>query len=110
MSENVNSLFGQAVESRRESLQMNKSVVAKQMGLRSDMLGRLERGERRWTAEYMKKVAVALDTSVGDLLGETPKTLDPFDEALIAVRKSSGERAAIVLLLDRLEEKSARIE
>lgn len=105
MSVDVNLAFGAAVAARRGALGMTKGELAEAMGIRGDMVGRLERGERKWTAVYMTMAAAGLATTVGALLGEQQTALDPFDAALVSVRNAVGERAAIALLLDRMEGK-----
>lgn len=105
MSVDVNLAFGAAVAARRDALGLSKGDLADAMGIRGDMVGRLERGERKWTAVYMTTAAAGLATTVGALLGEQQTALDPFDAALVSVRNAVGERAAIALLLDRMEGK-----
>lgn len=97
-----NLAFGIAVQQAREALGMNRGEFGAAMGVRGDMMGKLERGERRWTIAHMKNAADALGTSISVLLGEQGSTLSPLESAVVAVMRSSGERAAIGVLLDSL--------
>jgi transcriptional regulator with XRE-family HTH domain len=57
---------------RREALRVSQERVAREAEISSQTVGRIERGESEPKIETLRKIARALDTTVGYLVGETP--------------------------------------
>lgn len=55
---------------------MTLAELAERVGTNANMIGYLESGERGLTAKWLRKLAVALDTTPGLLLDHDPNTLD----------------------------------
>ena len=60
--------FGSAVRRRREALELSQERLAEVSELHRTYIGGIERGERNAGLVNITRLAVALDTSVADLL------------------------------------------
>ncbi len=63
--------FGKKLRECRENKGLSQNVLAKQLGVHHSIIGRYERDEVKPTIDVVKKLASALGTTVGYLLGET---------------------------------------
>ena len=63
--------FGKKLKECREAKGLSQAKFAKEVGLHHSIIGRYEREEAKPTIDVVKRMAVALDTTVGYLLSET---------------------------------------
>ncbi len=63
--------FGKKLRECREEKGFSQSKLAKEVSLHHSIIGRYEREEAKPTIDVVKRMAIALDTTVGYLLGET---------------------------------------
>lgn len=63
--------FGKKLRECRENKSLSQSEVAKLLGTNHSIIGKYERDEVKPTIDVVKKLADALDTTVGYLLGES---------------------------------------
>lgn len=63
--------FGKKLRDVRESKNLSQNDVAKVLNTNHSIIGKYERDEVKPTIDAVKKLADALDTTVGYLLGET---------------------------------------
>lgn len=66
--------FGTAVRHRRDVLRLSQMEVAAKLGMSDANYGNIERGKQSPSLEQVEKIAEALDTTVGELLGITNTT------------------------------------
>ena len=59
--------IGGAIRARRSELGLSQEELAGRAGVHRTYLGSIERGERNPAIENLRKIAVALDTTVADL-------------------------------------------
>lgn len=64
------SVFGKKLRECRDAKNLSQSKLAKEIGLHHSIIGRYEREEAKPTIDVVIKMAKALDTTVGYLLGE----------------------------------------
>jgi len=62
--------MGHRIKKRRESLKMPSSDLAKAIGVTSSLISQIERGKAYPSILTLKKIADALNTTVGELIGE----------------------------------------
>lgn len=62
--------MGERIKKRRESLNMNTSDLANAIGVSSSLISQIERTKAYPSILTLKKIAVALQTTVGELIGE----------------------------------------
>ena len=58
------------LKTQREALKLSQSKLANEIGLHQSIIGRYERNEAKPTIDVVSKMAIALNTTVGYLLGE----------------------------------------
>ncbi len=63
--------FGKKLRECREGKSLSQSQLAKMLNTNHSIIGKYERDEVKPTIDVVKKLADALDTNVGYLLGET---------------------------------------
>ena len=64
------SSFGKKIRECREVKAISQSELARQLNTNHSIIGKYERDEVKPTIDVVKKIAQALDTTVGYLLGE----------------------------------------
>jgi transcriptional regulator with XRE-family HTH domain len=64
------STFSKRLKEQRETLGMSQSKLASEVGLHQSIIGRYERDEAKPTIDVVSRMAIALNTTVGYLLGE----------------------------------------
>ena len=64
------STFSNRLKTQREALKFSQSKLASEVGLHQSIIGRYERDEAKPTIDVVSKMAGALNTTVGYLLGE----------------------------------------
>lgn len=62
--------FSKRLRQQREQLSFSQSRLAKEVGVHHSIIGRYERDEAKPTIDIVKRIAQALRTTVGYLLGE----------------------------------------
>ena len=62
--------MGHRIKKRREILKMPSSDLAKAIGVTSSLISQIERGKAYPSILTLKKIADALNTTVGELIGE----------------------------------------
>ena len=62
--------FGRVVRRRREAAGLSQEALADEAGLHRTYISLLERGLRMPSIEVVRKLAVALSTSMASLIGE----------------------------------------
>ncbi len=68
--------FGSVVRSFRQALEMSQEALAEVAGLHRTYIGSVERGERNVSLENIYRIARALGTTAGELIGQTDKLID----------------------------------
>ncbi|OAV45882.1 transcriptional regulator [Lewinella sp. 4G2] len=63
--------FGKKVRECRESKKWSQAALAKALGVHHSLIGKYERDEVKPSIDVGQRLAKALDTTVGYLLGET---------------------------------------
>ena len=63
--------FGKKLKESRELIGLSQNEVAKLLSTNHSIIGKYERDEVKPTVDVIKKLAEALNTTVGFLLGET---------------------------------------
>lgn len=63
--------FGKKLRECREASKLSQSQLAKTLSTNHSIIGKYERDEVKPTIDVVKRLADALDTNVGYLLGET---------------------------------------
>jgi len=63
--------FGKKLRECRDAKNLSQSALAKLLNTNHSIIGKYERDEVKPTIDVVKKLAEALDTNVGYLLGET---------------------------------------
>jgi len=64
------STFSKRLKEQREALGLSQSKLAQEVGLHQSIIGRYERDEAKPTIDVVSKMSIALNTTVGYLLGE----------------------------------------
>jgi transcriptional regulator with XRE-family HTH domain len=75
--------FGKKLRECRGGKGLSQSELAKKLGAHHSIIGRYERDEVKPTIDVVKKIAVALDTTVGYLLGENRDSSILKDPAML---------------------------
>lgn len=70
MSRSARQLFSESVRKARRSLNLSQEDLAERAGLHRNYIGSVERGERNISVDNMERLAKALRTTIGTLLGE----------------------------------------
>lgn len=110
----TNERFGQLVNSVREAKDLSRSEVAASIGITDGMYYKLEKGQRKWTLEYIVKAAEALNARPWELMAALfdeeatvdipePRKLSPDVQKIVDTYNLLGPKQVILLLLDRLE-------
>ncbi len=73
------STFSNRLKTQRETLKLSQSKLASEVGLHQSIIGRYERDEAKPTIDVVSKIALALNTTVGYLLGENDQA-DTFKD------------------------------
>lgn len=75
--------FGKKLKECREAKGISQSELAKALSTNHSIIGKYERDEVKPTIDVVKKLAEALDTTVGYLLGETKQSNFLKDTAMV---------------------------
>jgi transcriptional regulator with XRE-family HTH domain len=62
--------FSKRLREQREELSLSQSALAKSVGVHHSIIGRYERDEAKPTSDVLVRLAKALNTTVGYLVGE----------------------------------------
>jgi transcriptional regulator with XRE-family HTH domain len=95
--------FGARLATLRKSLGLTQPQLAEMLGISPAMLAYYERKATNPTAEFVKKAAEVLNTSVDDLLGHAAKPLrksgppSQLEHRLQAIRQLPREKQKLVL-------------
>lgn len=65
---NVRQIFGQNLRRKRETLGISQEDLAEKAGLHRTYIGSVERGERNVSIDNMERLAVAVDSTIEELL------------------------------------------
>lgn len=68
--------MGKRIKKRRESLGLQVKELSKKIGVTSSLISQIERGKAYPSIVTLKKVAEAMQTTVGDLIGENEKLVE----------------------------------
>jgi transcriptional regulator with XRE-family HTH domain len=71
---------GHRIRVRRKWLGISQSTLAEHLGVSFQQVQKYERGANRVSASMLVRIAQKLDTTVGELVGETPTPMN--DESL----------------------------
>lgn len=66
--DDLRAAFGQRVKGRREALRLSQEALAERAGLDSTYVSGIERGRRNPGLNSLQQLAVALETTMADLL------------------------------------------
>lgn len=77
MSHNARQLFSENVRKARLALNLSQEDLAERADLHRNYIGGVERGERNISLDNMERLAKALSTTIGTLLGEVAATAKP---------------------------------
>ncbi|OED45290.1 transcriptional regulator [Flavobacteriaceae bacterium (ex Bugula neritina AB1)] len=75
--------FGKKLRECREASNLSQSQLAKTLSTNHSIIGKYERDEVKPTIDVVKRLADALDTNVGYLLGETQNLNVLKDSAML---------------------------
>ena len=79
-TQDIDAAVGLRMAARRSALGLSQTALALQLGVSFQQVQKYERGANRVSASMLVKIAQKLDTSVGELVGETAAPLG--DESL----------------------------
>ena len=65
---NVRQIFGQNLRRKRETLRISQEDLAEKAGLHRTYIGSVERGERNVSIDNMERLAVAVGSTIEQLL------------------------------------------
>lgn len=65
---NVRQIFGQNLRRKRETLGISQEDLAEKAGLHRTYIGSVERGERNVSIDNMERLAVAVGSTIEELL------------------------------------------
>ena len=65
---NVRQIFGQNLRRKRETLEISQEDLAEKAGLHRTYIGSVERGERNVSIDNMERLAVAVGSTIEQLL------------------------------------------
>ncbi len=65
---NVRQIFGQNLRRKRETLGISQEDLAEKAGLHRTYIGSVERAERNVSIDNMERLAVAVDSTIEQLL------------------------------------------
>jgi transcriptional regulator with XRE-family HTH domain len=65
---NVRQVFGQNLRRQRKALGISQEDLAEKAGLHRTYIGSVERGERNVSIDNMERLAVAVDSTIEQLL------------------------------------------
>ncbi len=92
--------MGSRIKKRRESFGLQMKELAKQIGVTSSLISQIESGKAFPSIVTLKKVADALHTTVGDLIGENEnqikKPLLKVEERRLAKSNKKGTSAHLL--------------
>ena len=94
-------VVGRILAMRREQLGLEQVDIARRLGVSQSTWSRLERGETAITVEMLAKVAEALDTAPGHILGEAEQAKNGLAQMgfnVLLNRPQSPGKTALVLL------------
>lgn len=77
MIQNARQIFSKNVRRTRLSLNLSQEDLAELADLHRNYIGGVERGERNVSLDNMERIAKALSTTIGTLLGEVDLTDQP---------------------------------
>lgn len=77
MSHSARQLFSENVRKARLALNFSQEDLAERADLHRNYIGGVERGERNISLDNMERLAKALSTTIGTLLGEVVATAKP---------------------------------
>jgi len=75
--------FGKKLRECRDTKNLSQSALAKILNTNHSIIGKYERDEVKPTIDVVKKLANALETNVGYLLGETENTNTLKDSTML---------------------------
>lgn len=75
--QNARQIFSKNVRRTRLSLNLSQEDLAELADLHRNYIGGVERGERNISLDNMERIAKALSTTIGTLLGEVDLTEQP---------------------------------
>lgn len=75
--QNARQIFSKNVRRTRLSLNLSQEDLAELADLHRNYIGGVERGERNISLDNMERIAKALSTTIGTLLGEVKLTEQP---------------------------------
>jgi len=82
----------------REMRGLSQEALAQRVGTAGNVIGLLESGERGLSDKWLRKLALALDTTAGFLLDHDPNDIDTaFVQAAMAVPKEQRKQALKIL-------------
>ena len=83
--------LGAVLRERRASQGLSQQALADRAGLSRNFVAQVERGESSPTVSTLTRLAVALATTVGELLGEETHAPEPGDAVAVPLRSQVGE-------------------
>lgn len=81
---------GHRIRVRRKWLGVSQSALADHLGVSFQQVQKYERGANRVSASMLVRIAQKLDTTVGELVGETSKPEQHADEGLFEKLATPG--------------------
>jgi transcriptional regulator with XRE-family HTH domain len=76
MPQKIQIVFGQILRRRREEAGLTQESVAHEAGLSRNYVGMVERGERVPTIIALRKLALAIDTTMSSMIQELEQKCD----------------------------------
>jgi len=76
----LQTIIGKAARAARDRLGLTQAQVAEKASLSAQVYGRIERGAMMPAVPTLRRLAVALGTSPGELLGITPREVPRSEE------------------------------
>ena len=93
--------LGAAVNARRAAQGLTQAQLGDALGVTSQQIQKYERGTNRISAASLARIAVILDTTASELMGETFATALPGARSLLTSwsKLTPEQRAAVVNLV-----------